>query len=141
PANVNAGNFGKLFSYPVVGYVYAQPLYKANVAIPGRGVHNVLFVATEHDSVYAFDGDNPNPATGGGLLWQSTLLNPFLPFTRSVTPVDSSDIFRGYGDIVPEIGITGTPVIDPGTGTLYVVAMTKHVLNPPFNVVVYVQQL
>src|SRR6516162_10672731 len=78
-ANVNPSQFGKLFSQPVDGYVYAEPLYKANLAIPGQGTHNVAFVATEHDSVYAFDADSP---TGGpdpmhpGQLWFHSFLDP-----------------------------------------------------------------
>src|SRR5262249_27739833 len=76
PANVNSTNFGKLFSYPVDGYVYAQPLYKANLAI--AGARNVTFVVTEHDSVYAFNADSqtggPDP-TNPGLLWRHSFLD------------------------------------------------------------------
>src|SRR5260370_31699464 len=61
PANINMRQFGKLFSYPVDVYVYAQPLYVPGVAIPGKGIHNVIFVATEHDSVYSFDPDSSSP--------------------------------------------------------------------------------
>ena len=111
-ANVNPSQFGKLFSYPVDGYVYAQPLYVSTLAIPGNGIHNVVLVATEHDSVYAFDAD------GGGMLWKVSFLNS----DAGVTTVPAQN--TNCDQIVPEIGITGTPVIDLSTGTLYLVAMT-----------------
>ena len=101
-ANVNSTLFGKLFALSVDGQVYAQPLYMQGVTIPGNGTHNVVYVATEHDSVYAFDGD-----VGGNPLWKVTLL------TNGGTTVPNAQV--GAGDINPEIGVTGTPVIDPTT--------------------------
>jgi uncharacterized repeat protein (TIGR03806 family) len=119
-ANVNVTNFGLLFSYPVDGYVYAAPLYVSGLAIPGQGTLNVVFVATEHNSVYAFDADS-NAGPNGGLLWHTNL---------GTSALSSSQEFGtryhngNYTDLVPEVGITGTPVIDPSTGTLYVDALS-----------------
>ncbi|MGH9681399.1 MAG: hypothetical protein ACRD4Y_15740, partial [Candidatus Acidiferrales bacterium] len=111
PGNVNSRSFGKLFSDPVDGYVYAQPLYVPGVALPD-GPHNIIYVATENDSVYAFDADRAGPP-----LWHASLL-------EGGTPVPYTDF--QCDQIVPQVGITGTPVIDPATGTLYVAAMVKH---------------
>lgn len=124
PTNVNSTTFGKLFSYAVDGYVYAQPLYVPNVAIAGQGTHNVLFIATEHDSVYAFDADSAG--AGGGLLWKTNLGISAVTVTATFTNKDFGTRYNGgaYTDIEPEVGITGTPVIDTNTGTLYVDAFT-----------------
>lgn len=116
PDNVNPAHFGKLYSFPVDGYIYAQPLYVPQVVIPGNGVHNVAIVATQHDSVYAFDADSP----GSAPLWTVSFLNP----EAGVTTLTPDDV--NASDIVPEIGITSTPVIDVDNNTIYVVAATKE---------------
>ncbi len=117
PAEVNASQFGKLFSYAIDGQAFAQPLYVSDVPIQGS-THNVVFVATEHDSVYALDAD------GKRTLWTVNFTNP----AAGVTTVPAGDLAASVGGspITPEIGITGTPVIDGNSGTLYVVAATKE---------------
>ncbi len=112
PANVNSAEFGKLFTLSVDGKVDAEPLYVPSLAIPSQGTHNVLYVATEHDSVYAFDADT------GTQLWKVSLL-----LSGEQTYNDSANC----GQVVPEIGVTSTPAIDLTSGphgTLYAVAMS-----------------
>jgi hypothetical protein len=114
PSNVDSAHFGLLFTLPTDGEVYAQPLYLPKIAIPNKGVHNVLYVATEHNSVYAFDADS-NTGANGTPLWHVNL-------GASVPNGDT-----GTDDINPEVGITGTPVINADTGTMYLVAKTKEI--------------
>jgi hypothetical protein len=123
PANVTPTTFGKLFSHVVDGSVYAQPLYVPGLTMPDGLVHNVLFVATEHDSVYAFDADS-NTGANANPLWHISLLDAAHGAPAGATTVPGSD--ANQGDIGPEIGITGTPTIDPATNTLYVVGKTKE---------------
>ena len=106
------------------GYVYAQPLYLPNVAVTDQGTHNVLFIATEHNTVYAFDTDSAG--AGGGLLWKTNLGTSALSVTSTFTNKDFGTRYNGgaYNGIKPEVGITGTPVIDTHAGTLYVDVFT-----------------
>ena len=114
PATVNSAQFGRIATFPADGVVYAEPLYLAGVDMGASGIHNVVFVATEHDSVYAYDADSGSSSP----LWQTNFLS------SDVTTIPASE--TGCGHIVPEIGISSTPVIDASTGTLYVVASTKE---------------
>ena len=108
--------FGKKFSQAIDGYAYAQPLYVPGVTISGTA-HNVVFVATENDSVYAFDADS-NAGANANPLWHANLIDTAHGAAPGAAPVTNSQV--GCGDLVPQIGITSTPVIDPSTGTMYV---------------------
>src|SRR5262249_20309079 len=120
-ATVKAAHFGKLFSCPVDGAVYAQPLWVANLSI-GGAAHNVVFVATSHDGLFAFDAD----ASPCQSLWQANLIDAAHGAAAGETTVPSGTsgylVGLGLGSISPEIGVTGTPVIDPASRTLYVVS-------------------
>jgi hypothetical protein len=118
PTNVNTKTFGKVFSFPVDGQIFGQPLYVYNVAIPGKGTYNVIYVTTENDSVYAFDADGVNTTA----LWYDSFIDP----SKGVTPIPCKDTGAKVCPFAGVIGITGTPVIDPGSGTLYLVAATKE---------------
>jgi Legume lectin domain/Chitobiase/beta-hexosaminidase C-terminal domain len=123
PANVNVNSFGKLFSHPVDGSVYAQPLYVPGLTMSDGKVHNVFFIATEHDSVYAFDADS-NGGANANPIWQISLLSTSHGAAAGATTIPWSPAL--LNDIEPEIGITGTPVINPGANTMYVVAASEE---------------
>ena len=129
PDNVNSQTFGKVFTSNLDGNVYAQPLVMSGLDIPGKGTHDVVFAATEHDSLYALDGNT------GAILWQRSVLTSGLPGATAITSVPTATI---GATISPEIGITGTPVIDAATHTLYVVATTNEVVG---GVAHFVQRL
>ena len=124
-ALVTTTTFGKLFSCQADGAIYAQPLWVPRVTINGLP-HNVIVVATEHDGVYAFDAD-ASPCT---TLWHANLLDSTHGGTGGETTVPSGAtgglVGSGYGDITPEVGVTGTPVIDPSTNTIYVVSKSVN---------------
>ena len=116
PSNVNSADFGKVFSAPVDGQIYAQPVYMSGLSIPGQGTHNVVFVATEHDSVYAFDADT------GSLIWHDSFINP----SAGVTSVPASKLPPDPPSH-PRSVSAARPSSTPTTNTLYVVAYTQEV--------------
>lgn len=116
PANVSGGSFGKLFSYAVDGYVYAQPLYISNLSINGSS-HNVVFVATEMATVYAFDADNFGD---GSPLWKTSLLQ-------------NGESPQPGGNPKPFQGLTSTPAIDTSSNTMYLVSSQKSTGAPFFR--------
>jgi hypothetical protein len=131
-ANVNTSSFGKLFSCTNAdGAIYAQPLWVANVTVNGAQ-HNVVLVATEHDSLFAFDAD----ASPCEMLWQVSLIDTNHGGLGGETTVPSGPtghlVGSGFGDITPEVGITGTPVIDPATNTVYVVSKSVNAAQTTF---------
>src|ERR1700692_4822063 len=111
PGNVNKNGFGRLFSVPVDYVVMAQPLYMPNVNIPGQGTHNVVYVVTQADSVYAIDADT------GAQLWYASMLNGGTTASGAYLPC-------GTGPGYNQEGIVSTPVIDPTPNTMYLVAKT-----------------
>jgi hypothetical protein len=116
PSNVKSTTFGKVFSYSVDGDINAQPLYLPNISIPGQGTHNVIYVATENDSVYAFDADGKQTAP----LWQVSLL------LADQTPRFCETVGFICKSTVLPLGITSTPVINPKSGTIYVLALVQE---------------
>ena len=133
PSTVTTSTFGKLFSCTVDGAVYAQPLWVPNLTI-SSAKHNVIFIATQHESLYAFDADaNTSPCTP---LWHANLIDSAHGANSGETAVPSSGsgalVGGGSGDIAPEVGVTGTPVIDPTTNTLYVVSKSAIISGPSF---------
>jgi hypothetical protein len=119
PGNVNTSQFGKLFTQPVDGYIVGQALVMSNVTIPGLGTHNVVYVGTMNDTLYAFDADS-NQGSNASPLWSVSFTNP----AAGVTAVPVQDLSCVPTTSFREMGIEGTPVIDPVSGTLYVVVKT-----------------
>jgi Putative Ig domain len=129
--SVGTGTFGKLYSCIADGAVYAQPLWAANLTINGAR-HNVVFVASAHDSLFAFDAD-ANPCVQ---LWSVSLIDGAHGAGAAEVTVPSGttgyQVGNGYGDITPEVGVIGTPVIDSSSGTLYVVSKSMDPAGPDF---------
>jgi hypothetical protein len=127
PANVNTASFGKLFSCSADGAIYAQPLWVANLKINGSS-HNVVFAATAHDSLFAFDAD----ASPCVRLWSVSLVDSAHGAGNGETPVSGTLVGKGDGDLTPEVGIIGTPVIDPARGILYAVSKSANAAATQF---------
>jgi hypothetical protein len=119
--NVNTNQFGLLYTRAVDDQIYAQPLIMTNVDIPGQGTHNVVIAATVNDSVYAFDADDASVSMP---YWQTSFLGPNVVAVRNTDMTGACG--GGYKDFSGNLGIVGTPVIDPPSGTLYLVARTKE---------------
>lgn len=113
-STVSTATFGKLFACNVDAAIYAQPLWVANLTFSGAK-HNVVYVATQHDNIYAFDADSSTCTN----LWGG----PKSLLGANETWVTGNDV--SCGDLVPDIGVTGTPVIDPATNTLYAISKSK----------------
>src|ERR1700733_4179595 len=129
-SNVNVNQFGKLYSYAIDGSIYAQPLYVPNVLIPSQGTHNVVYVATMNDVIYALDADSN--AVNGGVLWKVDFRNP----AAGVTAIPITNIVGSNGlNIVGTVGVESTPVIDLSSNTIYLVARTMEVSGSTTNYV------
>ena len=126
--SLTTANFGKLFSCAVDGAIYTQPLWVKGFSIAG-GTHNVIFVATQHDSAYLFDADIHPCVT----YWHVNLLDTLHGGTTGETPVNWNDVGYCFGDIYPEVGVTGTPVIDNSTKTIYLVSASESNPTNPGN--------
>ena len=122
-SNVNTTTFGKAYEFPVTGHVYAQPLYVKNLNIGGK-IRNVLFVATMHNDVYAFDADDPTLVNAP--LWHVTLGQSVRIKSRAI----GADNWENYNDIAVETGILSTPVIDKTSATIYVMAKNDETIYP-----------
>jgi hypothetical protein len=127
-STVTTATFGKLFSCGVDGAIYAQPLWMRGLSI-GGGIHNVIFVATQHDSVYAFDADAHPCVT----YWHVNLLDTSHGGTSGEKSVSWNDVGNCFGDIYPEVGVTGTPLIDAVTRTIYLVSASEKNATSPGN--------
>ena len=133
---MNTNRFGLLYSRPVDDQVYAQPLIATNVTILGRGSHNLLIVATVNDTVYAYDADDPTVVAP---YWTNSFISP-----PNIVPPKNSDesaihaCGNNYQDFSGQFGIVGTPVIDPVSGTIYLVARTKETAG---GITTFVQRL
>lgn len=130
PSNINTATFGKLFSCATAtsaeaqagqGAVFTQPLWVPGLSI-GGGFHNVIFVATQHDTIFAFDAD-ANPCV---TYWQVNLLDALHGGTAGEIPVFWNNVGYGYGDIYPEVGVAGTPVIDSTSNIMYLVSTSQN---------------
>jgi len=119
-STVTTATFGKLFSCRVDGAIYTQPLWLKGVNIAG-GTHNVVFVATQHDTAFLFDADASPCVT----YWNINLLDTLHGGTSGEAPVTWNDVGNCFGDIYPEVGVTGTPVIDTSTNTIYLVSASE----------------